>query len=388
MSRSRFFALTFVVTLLVSACAHRDQPVSSEPIVSEAPVSSTDLGPAETPAVPTETVLPIEPELVGTNAKVIFDTDFGGDADDLGALAMLHHYVDRGFIDLLAIASWSNEEYALRGIAAVNQYYGRPKLPLGVRQVKRWRSPRTYSKIIADHFPHDEETVAAVKASTTLYREILAEADPRSITIVTVGPLANIQNLLRSPPDEISDLSGIDLVNAKVDRFVIMGGQFPDGVIGENPEWNFSGNMEGVTQDVLATIERPIVFSGYEVGFALKYGSALNQHPSDTPLYMGYMFFSGHAPWMKENYRGSILDNSSFDQTAVMLAAIGGVGEYWTLSEPGTLTADETGRATWTPNQDGQHRYLILTDKILSTLSHIASAMTHTPPHLSEAAIN
>ena len=25
-------------------------------------------------------------------AKIIFDTDFGGDADDLGALAMLNHF--------------------------------------------------------------------------------------------------------------------------------------------------------------------------------------------------------------------------------------------------------------------------------------------------------
>ena len=26
--------------------------------------------------------------------RIIFDTDIGGDADDLGALAMLHHFVD------------------------------------------------------------------------------------------------------------------------------------------------------------------------------------------------------------------------------------------------------------------------------------------------------
>ena len=27
--------------------------------------------------------------------KIIFDTDIGGDADDLGALAMLHNFVDK-----------------------------------------------------------------------------------------------------------------------------------------------------------------------------------------------------------------------------------------------------------------------------------------------------
>ncbi len=29
-------------------------------------------------------------------AQLIFDTDLGGDVDDLGALAMLHHFVDKG----------------------------------------------------------------------------------------------------------------------------------------------------------------------------------------------------------------------------------------------------------------------------------------------------
>ena len=41
---------------------------------------------------------------------------------------------------------------------------------------------------------------------------LLADATPNSITIVTVGPLANIQNLLRSEPDKISPLTGAELV--------------------------------------------------------------------------------------------------------------------------------------------------------------------------------
>jgi len=43
--------------------------------------------------------------------KIIFDTDFGGDADDLGALAMLHHFVDKEECELAAIMCWSLQEY-------------------------------------------------------------------------------------------------------------------------------------------------------------------------------------------------------------------------------------------------------------------------------------
>ena len=321
--------------------------------------------------VPAAESRPTEP------TQIIFDTDFGGDADDLGAVAMLHYYADLGDIDLLAIVSWSHEEFALPALAAVNQFYGRPDMQLGVREVDPWQTDWNYNKVIADQFPYQTDTVNKAEPAVALYRRLLANAAPNSITIVTVGPLANIQNLLNSEPDAISGKTGAELVSAKVDQFVIMGGQFPEGITAHGPEWNFDGNMQGVTQDVLETITRPIIFSGYEVGEALKFGAALNQHPHDTPLYVGYKYFSEHAPWMRQDYQGAVLDNSSFDQTAVMYAAINGVGEHWTLSARGKLTVDERGVGNWTEDETGNHRYLVLTDQTDATISAIAAAMTH-----------
>ncbi|MEO0450608.1 MAG: nucleoside hydrolase [Pseudomonadota bacterium] len=315
--------------------------------------------------------------VVEAKPSIIFDTDFGGDADDLGALAMLHYYADRDEINLLAVASWSNEEYALPALAAVNQYYGRPNLALGVRETEMWRTEWNYTKPIADQFPYDPNAVAKAKPAVTLYRELLADAAPQSITIITVGPIANIQNLLRSKPDQISDLSGAELVDAKVDRFLIMGGQFPDGITENGPEWNFDGNMPGVTQEVLVTLKRPVIFSGYEVGEALKYGSELNALAKDTPLYVGYKYFSAHAPWMKQDYEGAILDNSSFDQTAVMFAVMEEDSAFWTLSAPGRLTVDARGVGSWASDSNGPHRYLILSEETDQTIAHIATAMTH-----------
>ena len=310
---------------------------------------------------------------------IIFDTDFGGDADDLGAIAMLHKFADEDAIDLRAIVLWSNEEYAVPALLGVNQYYGRPDLSIGVREVAAWRTDWNHTKIIADNVPYDPARLDGVKPAVSLYRELLAQADDNSVTIVTVGPLANIQNLLQSPGDAISPLQGRDLVDQKVDTFVIMGGQFPDGRTEHGAEWNFDGNMPGVTQYVLSNIERPIVFSGYEIGAALKVGRELNDHPRQTPIYLGYKYFSEHAPWMKADYAGEILDNASFDQTAVMHAAYEGRDDFWTLSEPGILIADEDGFATWTERSDRNHRYMILTDRTVEAEAFILDGMTYIP---------
>ena len=213
----------------------------------------------------------------------------------------------------------------------------------------------------------------------SLYRELLAAADDHSITIVTVGPLGNIRDLLASGPDRWSALNGHDLFHEKVARMVIMGGRFPDDTTDAGPEWNFDGNMPGVTQTVLAQVERPIVFSGYEVGHAIRVGAVLNEHPADSPLFVGYRYFSEHAPWMKQDYAGVILDNAAFDQTAVVFAAEGKLGEFWRLSERGTATADERGFTTWQSDPEGLHHYLVLEPPVGSIADYIAAGMLAAP---------
>ena len=67
-----------------------------------------------------------------SQTRIILDTDFGGDADDLGALAMLNNFIDRGECNLLGIMCWSTEKYAVSAIDAVNRFYNHPNIPIGV----------------------------------------------------------------------------------------------------------------------------------------------------------------------------------------------------------------------------------------------------------------
>lgn len=308
-----------------------------------------------------------------SQTKIIFDTDFGGDADDLGALTMLHHFINTGECELLAVMSWTTEEYTVPAIDAINRFYNHPTIPIGVRKAEKYHEKWNYGKSIADKFYHQLNYETAQDA-TTLYRNILANCEDNSVVIITVGPLANIQNLILSEGDKYSPLSGKELLSKKVKEFSIMGGQFPTG----NKEWNFDGGMKGVSKFVIENISVPITFSGFEVGAAIKSGQVFNDIDKNTPLYVGFMHFSEHAPWMKQNFVGKILNNSTFDQTSVLYAIRGEVGKFWTKVEDGVCLPDDVGGNTWVKKKKSNHSYLLLKEDPEKLAKHIESIMLHT----------
>jgi inosine-uridine nucleoside N-ribohydrolase len=290
--------------------------------------------------------------------KIIFDTDIGGDADDLGAIAMLHNYVTRGDCELLAIMSWSDDKYAVPAIDALNRFYLHPNIPIGTRKDGTSTSPNNYNQIIANNFEY-KLTYNDVPETVDLYRKTLASAADTSITIVTVGPLKNIERLLKSKADKYSLLNGSELISKKVKEFVIMGGKFPKG----DDEWNFNGNMPGVTKFVIDNLKVPIVFSGFELGVQIQTGAIFNEIDEETPLYQGFMYFSEHAPWMKDRFKGKILDNSTFDQTAVLYAVNDGADVLWEKITGGYCEADNKGGNRWVKRENSNHSYLKLIEK-------------------------
>src|ERR1700712_865332 len=63
---------------------------------------------------------------------VIFDTDFGPDYDDVGAIALLHGFADSGYIRILATMASSKHKNAAAAISVFNTYFNRPEIPIGV----------------------------------------------------------------------------------------------------------------------------------------------------------------------------------------------------------------------------------------------------------------
>jgi len=287
--------------------------------------------------------------------KIIFDTDFGGDADDLGALAMLNHFKNKGEIELLGIMCWNLEKNAVSAIDAVNTYYGNPAIPIGTRRGEVHETPWNHTKILSDNLAYDLNAEMAPE-TTQLYRKLLSEQEDGSVLIVTVGPLMNIKKLIDSTGDTFSPLNGRDLIRTKVKEFVIMGGQFPSG----EREWNFDGDMLGVTKYVLENIDLPITFLGYELGVDLKTGAVFNDLPKNSPLYLGFYHFSKYAPWVNHQFKGKIYDNATYDQTAVLYAIRNGIGQYWERETNGICIADDHGGNTWETRENSNHSYLKL----------------------------
>jgi hypothetical protein len=176
-----------------------------------------------------------------------------------------------------------------------------------------------------------------------VYREALAAAPDQSVKFVTVGFKLNLENLLKSPADDISDLTGVELVAQKVVEYSDMGGAYPQG-----NEFNF--NIIGsASKYVVENWPTPIVFSGFEIGVNISTGAPINtaEHIPTNPVARAYELYCG---------RGN--GRSSWDLTSV-LYAVRGLGDYFNISDEGCNIVEPSGQNSWDGNSQCGHRYLI-----------------------------
>lgn len=277
-----------------------------------------------------------------TDAKVILDTDIGPDCDDAGAVAVLNALADLGEVEILGMTCCTSSQWGAPCIQAINTYYGRSDVPVGTRkkpgllEEDRWSF---YNKYVAQHFPNNLRRGANAPDAVRLMRHILARN--RKITIVGIGPLANLADLLGSLPDDISPKPGRELIAGSVDTLVQMGGGFPEG-----EKFNFQTHPSAA-REVVNKWPTPILFSGKEVGGRISAGEQLLRTPRTNPVRMAYKLHT--QGWMK---------GFGFDHTAV-LYAVRGLSDYWNLSDFGRCFVDEKGKNTWASSWYERHRYLI-----------------------------
>src|SRR4030095_12947665 len=97
-------------------------------------------------------------------------------------------------------------------------YFKRPGLLIGVPKGKalELKDSQHWTDTLLLKYPHKIKKNDEVLSATETYRKALASQPDRSVTIITVGFLTNLADLLRSSPDEYSKLKGKELVNKKV----------------------------------------------------------------------------------------------------------------------------------------------------------------------------
>ena len=274
---------------------------------------------------------------------IIFDSDMGPDYDDVGAITILHTLADKGEAKILATMASTKYEGVAGVLNIFNTYFNRPGIPVGVPkgealQLRDWQH---WTDTLLARYPHKIKTNAEAWDAVKLYRKILAAQPDHSVTIVTVGFLTNLSNLLNTKADDYSFLSGTELVKRKVKRLVCMGGKFPSGY-----EFNVMKDTKA-SQNVYANWPTPVILSGFEIGEKIKAGLPLIHNDAITNDPVKDVFRIA-IPMAKEDSAG----RKSWDETAV-LVAIKGYHKWYTLHQGRMIVADD-GKNTWDDNGTGQ----------------------------------
>lgn len=278
--------------------------------------------------------------LAAPPAPVVYDTDMGNDIDDALALAMLHALEARGEIRLCAVTVTKDNPWAARYVSAVNRFYGRADLPVGLVRNGVTREEGNYVRRALEQggWPHDTEFPDAV----ALLQRVLAQEPDGSVVIVQVGFSTNLARLLDAP-------GGRELAARKVKLLSVMAGDFAGG----GPEYNVKMDIPSAKK-LAAEWPGPIVWSGFEVGRTIKYPARSIER--DFAWTARHPVVDGYRLYMKFPY-----DRETWDLTAVLYAARPEDG-YFTLSAPGRVRIDDRGMTRFEADPAGRHRHLIVND--------------------------
>jgi hypothetical protein len=226
---------------------------------------------------------------------VILETDMCYDCDDVGALAVLHALADRGEADILAVMFNEVHESGPAAIDAVNTWYRRGNIPVGAYKKRLFRPDRSTYLQHLRRFPHDL-TGKAAPAALDVYRQVLGKQPDRSVTIISVGFLNNLYDLLKAEPD---------LVARKVSDLVVMGGL-------TNDHFNLvRHNLVDQSEYVIRRWPGRLVLS--PLGGNTQTGTQLRETSPMNPVRQAYYLW----------FYGSFKGRSSWDQVAVLYGVRG-----------------------------------------------------------------
>jgi hypothetical protein len=251
-------------------------------------------------------------------------------------------------------------------LSALNTYFGRGNVPLGVLKGPGSSKRSRYAQQIAEEFPRELQSVKDAPEAAELYRRVLVAQDQKSVVVVTVGFLSNLRDLLLTTPDSLSPLDGRELVAEKVKAWVCMGGQFPQGR--EACNWRRDAFAAAY---VLQHWPTRVVFSGGELGRRVQTGAGLAKLPAKSPVRRAYELYNG------------LTNRASWDQTALLFAVRGldgGLQQVWDLRASGSVHFDpETSMVTWRDQPKRRQAYLIEKMPPEQVARMIETLMMHVP---------
>ena len=280
--------------------------------------------------------------------KMIIETDMGNDIDDALALAVALKAADAGEIELLAVGCHKLSGTPARYVDIVNTYYGHPKVAVAMSKtpVKEFTDYVDYT-VAPCEMGFKESLAGEAQEPVSLYRKLLAESEDGSICFVSLGFGITLAQLLESQPDEISPLSGVDLVARKVKYLSIMAGSYGEK---KRAEFNVTNDIPSM-QKVFESWPGTIYQNPFEIGKQVSYPG------SEIEANLG---FDGLNPVVEayKLYREMPYDRPSWDILSVIFVTN---PEMFTLSAPGRVTVDDEGYTHYTADPEGSHYVLSAT---------------------------
>lgn len=152
--------------------------------------------------------------------KIIIDTDFASDADDILAIRLALCYQDKGLLDVIGISLSTTYSRSPLAIYALCKYDGYGSIPVAMDTSGKGVQVHTEYVNVMYNLPKNRDDY---EQPVAMYRRLLAESDTK-VNIITLGFLQNIQNLMNSGPDRYSALTGAELIQQKVDTIYVVGG--------------------------------------------------------------------------------------------------------------------------------------------------------------------
>lgn len=193
------------------------------------------------------------------------------DVDDVCAVRVATTLDDLGVIDLKAVC-YCVDNSSLSALRGLLHHDGKDDVLIGQGTEQRNNtSPYWHELEKHDDLNGDKDN------SVRQYRKILENSE-RPVDIVVTGHLTNLEELLKSGPDDISPLTGKELIMSKVGQLYIAGGDYPSG---------WSNNLAYSNEDVKATKyvtenwELPIIFSPGNFSGKLTCGKYLQELDTD-----------------------------------------------------------------------------------------------------------
>lgn len=278
---------------------------------------------------------------------VIFDTDIGPDFDDVGAMALLHAFADKGEAKILATISCNTFETTVPTLSVLNTYFRRPEIPIGITKANfpNELCREKWAEYINAKYPHNLKSNADAEDALALYRKVLVGQPDNSVTIISVGFFTNLANLLNSPPDNYSSLTGMELVKRKVKKLVSMAASLGKDGKGGN-EFNVVVDAKA-SQKVFNEWPTPIILSGFHIGEKVMTGIPLinNEKITNSPVKDAFD--------VALKFNKQTEGRCSWDQTAVYVG-VRGIEPLFTsrkisfdIKDDGKSVPIEGGKYTW-----------------------------------------